>query len=127
MNTFERIRSHYENNDIASFEVPEWGMTVYSRPLTPHKLNLIESYGKEKGTASSMLAMTVKVSLEDEEGNLIFNDPGNKQGKLQWLERECSAELLSGIIKGLKLATADDLDVLAEEHEKNSESAPADS
>lgn len=103
---FDQIKESYKNDNVRSTEVPEFGgITVYGRPLTPHKLNQIEVYAKNNGgTLSARFAKTLQVVLEDEEGKLIFGTPS----KLQWLSERVNANLLARIMNELGLAEDDE-------------------
>lgn len=104
----ERVREH--GNSQIVVEVPEWGCTIYGKPMTifeSKKINAIT-----KGNGAEALVETVLMKCCDQDGKKLF-----ERGDKQVLMKEAS----TGIIKRIAEAFLgiDDAEGDIDELEKN--------
>lgn len=59
--------------DRVEVEVPEWGGSVWIRPLTVAERAKTENAVKNESTGNDLFALTVSMAAVDEDGKQLFN------------------------------------------------------
>ena len=124
MSLFAELKEASENLDDDRTSCEWLGKTVFAGPLTPKQLDIVQKHSRTNvgGTIvvdqGAQLVWMCKVCIEDADGRKVFNDPGNRNGALKWLESRTIDEL-AGVLKSLAISD-DDFDSMVEDAKKDS-------
>mgnify|MGYP001595439781 CR=1 FL=1 len=95
------ISAHFAALRQQSFEVPEWGLTIYYDPLTPRQRDELDAL--DCGENEMILRAMVK-HAKDEDGTPCFTT-----ADLPWLNESAATAVIRAV--GLRIITADLMDI----------------
>jgi hypothetical protein len=69
----DKITAHFAGAGLTPVEVPEWGLTLYFRPVTGHDRTNVRR-GVDPSDESELIANFVRLLALDENGERVFDD-----------------------------------------------------
>lgn len=90
MSAIEKVTAHYEARGRREIDVPEWGIKIYSTPLTVRNRTFLQKKNRQSDAETALDLVMLKAC--DVDGNRLFEDSDRKQ-----LEEAADSDILSRI------------------------------
>lgn len=101
----DRLKAYRDGTPTIPFEVPEWGLSAYVRPISAnHHANIAKA---EKGHNARMAARMIMACVVDEKGDQVFKDDAPTMAELVAQPSPLIARIGQDIIRALGMGDDD--------------------
>jgi len=95
MSAIESAKKHFDSLGIKKIEVPEWGLTIYAKPLTLAEMSKMQKLAQDNDVG--LMAYCLITKALDENMEKIFS-VGDKHDLMNHVDKDVLAEVTGQIM-----------------------------